>query len=350
MFSFTANSVNDALRKGLRHLLDDGVVEDSRNGPVLVAPGPVCTEYVNPRARVLYSPTRDANPFFHLFESLWMLSGANDIEFPCYFAKSYGQYSDDGKTMWDAYGYRWRQFFGWDQLEALVTELKANPASRRCVLAMWNAGSLLNRNGQSVDGPIKDDFFVATNGGKAVPCNTHAYFDLRYGVLNMTVCNRSNDAVFGCYGANAVHFSFLQEYAAARVGAPVGVYRQFSNNLHMYTDVHSRAWAEQVITESDVKEDYTDCPPISGGFDEDLKIFMIWAREVIRGEQKPGDMLSLYVPDMKTNLMGDVAVPMFLAWYYRKQKDEYSMNICLDGIDAPDWQKACREWVERRRK
>lgn len=50
----------------------------------------------------------------------------------------------------------------------------------------------------------------------------------------MMVTNRSNDIVWGCYGANAVHFSYLMEYIAAGVGVPVGKYRQVSNNLHMY--------------------------------------------------------------------------------------------------------------------
>src|ERR1035437_892492 len=120
-------NVNDALAAGLQYLIAEGLPEKSRNGPVLVAPGPVTTVYLKPLERVLYSATRDANPLFHLMESIWMIAGRNEIDFPCQFNKGYGQYSDDGKTMWDAYGWRWRNFFGYDQLIPIVEELRANP-------------------------------------------------------------------------------------------------------------------------------------------------------------------------------------------------------------------------------
>ena len=86
-----ARNVNDALAAGLRYLWAEGIPETSRNGPVLVAPTPVTTVYSHPTERVLLSPTRDANPFFHLMESLWMLAGKNDIALPVQFNKRFGQ-------------------------------------------------------------------------------------------------------------------------------------------------------------------------------------------------------------------------------------------------------------------
>ena len=56
------------------------------------------------------------------------------------------------------------------------------------------------------------------NESKDLPCNTHVYFSIREGFLDMTVCNRSNDLIWGCCGANAVHMSFLQEYVATMWG------------------------------------------------------------------------------------------------------------------------------------
>lgn len=345
MHSFEARSVTEALQKGLEHLLHEGLQENSRNGPVLVAPGPVCTEYLNPKARVLFSPTRDANPWFSMFESLWMLSGNNDIEFPCYFAKTYGQYSDDGKTMWDAYGHRWRRFFGWDQLDAIVAELKANAQSRRCVLSMWNAAPTI---GEQLHEGSDDDFYVATHGGKAVPCNTQAYFDVRGGKLNMTVLNRSNDAVFGCYGANAVHFSFLLEYMAVRVGVPMGVYRQFSNNLHLYTTPPPRAWAERVIEECREVAEEPHGPSMEPGFDDDLKVFMQGARAMIRESTTQALAVMMHPMDYRTALFQAVAAPMFNAWYCRKNRMLDMSDRWTAQIAAPDWKRACQEWIARR--
>jgi len=52
----------------------------------------------------------------------------------------------------------------------------------------------------------------------------------------MVVFNRSNDMVWGCYGANAVHFSFLHEFIGRSTGLPLGTYTQVSVNLHAYID------------------------------------------------------------------------------------------------------------------
>ena len=45
---------------------------------------------------------------------------------------------------------------------------------------------------------------------------------IKNGRLQMTVHCRSNDIIWGTYGANAVHFSILQEYVAARIGVDLG--------------------------------------------------------------------------------------------------------------------------------
>jgi thymidylate synthase len=351
MFSYKAYDVNQALQYAVEHLLHEGVEEASRVGSVIVAPGPVCIEYTNPRNRVLFSPTRDANHVFHVMETLWMLSGSNEIEFPVFFNASYSQFSDDGKTMWDSYGWRWREFFGYDQLELIVEELKNNPTSRRCVLSMWNSMPQHTHKNPvcTVYDADGEDFYVATHGGKAVPCNTHAYFAIRAGKLNMTVMNRSNDTFWGCFGANAVHFSFLLEYMAMRIGVSMGSYYQFTNNLHAYTEKFSREKMQQIAYECELYEGATELglgPALEPGLDVDLKLFMQWAMSVIRHS----DMSTEYVPALQTEFMADVVMPMFLFWVYRKRKVDEMSNLCLDGIEAPDWRRACREWKERRQK
>src|SRR6266478_1362063 len=116
------SNVNVALSEGLWWMKSAGVKEDSRNGPVLVSPEPVMTVYTRPTERVLSSPLRDANPFFHLMEALWMLAGRNDVAWPAQFAKQILQYSDDGVILWGGYGARWRRWFGYDQLTLLIKE------------------------------------------------------------------------------------------------------------------------------------------------------------------------------------------------------------------------------------
>jgi hypothetical protein len=68
------------------------------------------------------------------------------------------------------------------------------------------------------------------------PCNTHIYFRNVNGKLDMTICNRSNDVIWGMFGANCVHMSYLHEFVARASGLEQGKYHVMTNNLHFYQD------------------------------------------------------------------------------------------------------------------
>ena len=114
-------NVNDGFIKGMdllgRYRED---VKPSRAGNVIEVPEPVATVYENSRERVLFEDVRKANPFFHLMESLWMLGGANDLEYVKVYNKRMEEYSDDGITLQGAYGFRWREHFGGDKLSTII--------------------------------------------------------------------------------------------------------------------------------------------------------------------------------------------------------------------------------------
>jgi thymidylate synthase len=218
MHVITVRNVHEALPVAIDYLHSHGVRRDSRNGPVYQSPVPVTTVYERPTERVLFWPERDANPFFHLYESLWMLAGRNDIAPLVKFVPRMATFSDDGKTQNGAYGFRWRNAFDpTDQLQTIAETLTRNRDDRRCVLQMWDAMTDLGS-------PSKD-----------VPCNTMATFQVNTdGRLDLHVFCRSNDIIWGAYGANAVHFSVLLEYMALWIGVPVGRYYQLSMNWHGY--------------------------------------------------------------------------------------------------------------------
>jgi thymidylate synthase len=347
-----ANSVNDALYQGGLHLRSFGVESPSRNGPVIVSPMPVVTVYNQPRNRVLVSEVRDANPFFHLFESLWMLAGRNDVAFPAHFVGTMRQYSDDGETLHGAYGYRWRHWFGCDQLLEIIETLQKDPTTRRAVLAMW-------------DGVV--DLITANEGGKDVPCNTHAYFDTIDGRLNMTVLCRSNDAVFGAYGANAVHFSILHEFVAFAAGLPLGVYRQFSNNFHAYTELYTRILGGELTREAlgsfavavgrdciygvdDIGrlKNYarlaTQPTPIlqygesAEAFLEDCDIFCTTATSG----------MELLPKDFSSAFFQHTIAPMLRAWQLHKAKDYGEARLATLTIHSDDWRTAAQSWLSVR--
>lgn len=328
--TITVRNVNEALPRGLQLLECLGIGETSRNGTVIVFPDPVVTEYSRPWERVLFSQVRDANPCFHLMESLWMLGGRNDLAFLQEFVSTFGQFSDDGVTLHGAYGHRWRTHFDIDQLGWLVEELKQNPDSRRAVLQMWDATA---------------DIPKLSEGGKDVPCNVTAFFDRRGGVLNMTVCNRSNDMIWGAYGANAVHFSFLLEYMAAAVGVPMGKYRQFSNNLHVYPG-NIGAEKMRVMKEEDGERNpYSSLEVYALPLVDEPATFLL---ELGAWFEWGGEPPEGYV--WANKFLSRVASPMLRWWRFRKRGMTSEAWEAVNDIAAPDWRRACIEWSNRREK
>ena len=321
-------NVHMALPEALYQLSLDGVKRDSRNGEVLMFPEPVTTVYRSPKERVIFWADRDANPFFHLFESLWMLAGRRDVEYLSRFNSRINMFSDDGKVFHGAYGYRWNTWFKTNQIDRIISRLKKDPNDRRAVLTMWDG---------SVD--------LLLTSGKDVPCNISAVFSINHeNKLDMIVYNRSNDLVWGCYGANAVHFSILQEYVAFCVGVEVGVYRQVSNNLHAYVDIYDKlkhladeapdgytaSWNDSPYQRKEVAP-FPLMSTTKDDWNDDLRCFL------------SQDNMNYIDPFFRV-----VAQPMLDAWNLYKKgmlvEAIYEIDKCL----ATDWQKAGREWLTRR--
>ena len=241
-----ADTVNEALPVAVAVLKDQGYLEDSRNGSAVVMPGTLITDYLHPQFRVLFNEARDANPFFHLFEAMWMLAGRRDLKFVASFAANMKSFSVDGETLQAAYGYRWREHFAinWpedgsdenfmegerDQLAYIIRKLVEKPSSRQLVLNIWDP---------------QTDLVDSEDNAKDRACNLSVVFTPRPNIvqdqlfgysLDMTVCNRSNDLIWGAYGANQVHFGFLHEVVAAAACMRQGVYTQVGANSHLYTE------------------------------------------------------------------------------------------------------------------
>ncbi len=324
----SAVNVNSAFRDAFFWLKAAGQREESRNGGVIVAPGPVVTEYFRPQERVLFNEKRDCNHVFHLMEAIWMLGGQNKIDFLLPFNSKFGQYAETNGKVHGAYGYRWRNAFGNDQIIEVVAELTENPNSRRAVMAMWDPDKDL--------GADKRD----------LPCNTHIYFDLRDDKLNMTVCNRSNDILWGCYGANVVHMSMLQELIACWLKKPMGMYRQFSNNFHAYSD---NAQVAEFLLSPPMDEDwYSRKEPIGDG---------VVPYPLI--DYGKGDNPLLFLdectkfcenPDFKptSSFLYEIARPLRSIYLSRKAGVTGWRDVLYAMPSHNDWVVATRQWCDRR--
>lgn len=342
--------VNELYWRGMNMLITEGGVQDSRNGPVRVMPEPVCSVYRKPRQRVLFDLKRGANPFFHLFESLWMLKGRDDVAALNRFITDFGtRFAEEDGKVHGAYGHRWRHALGFDQLNAIVNRLRENPNDRQAVLQMWDA-SIPRCPAGECDAPGTGSNDLNGNW-KDRPCNTHVYFRVRnlskssldlQPVLDMMISCRSNDIVFGAYGANAVHFSILQEYMAGRIGVEVGRMEQVSFNYHAYLDVLERVGQPSYLetySGHDVKvhrmgSDWE-------AWDADLDQFFLWHRNLVeRGEHT----MRAY----KNRWFADTATPMFLSHFKYKNAMHGEANKIAATIAADDWRRAALQWFELR--
>ncbi len=328
---FKTDNINDAFTSVITHTINNKHLwtqESSRNGPVRMIDEPVTVTYDNPRHRVLHNVKRDANPFFHLMESIWMLAGSHNIQWLSHFNKRMMEFSDDGFTQWGAYGFRWRRHFDRDQLAHLIQLLKAQPTTRRAVLSMWDPAS-------------DNDRVLYYNGCKDVPCNTHIYFKIRNGSLDMTVCNRSNDLLWGMLGANAVHFSFLLEYIANSLGIQVGRYHQVTNNLHYYTEhLDTEDWTDKDLK---VNAPITSDPPPLFKNPDHRKTFDEECRTFISRKPETDEW-----PTFKNPFLQTIAAPMYYAWEAHKRRDYTRVRECLDIVCDADWAHAGYQWMSRR--
>ena len=334
-------NVNDAFR-GLVQIIQHSksvVGTPSRNGLVRKFPHPVTVCYQQPTERVLFNKARDCNPFFHLYEALWILAGRNDVASLKKYVSTIDQFSDDGVTFHGAYGYRWRHWFGYDQLEGVVEELSTNPGSRRVVLQMWD--STCN---PPYAGTEWSDSYKSVTGGKDVPCNTHAYFGIRQAelekqsFLDMTVCNRSNDVIWGMLGANVVHFSILQEYLAAHIGVEVGNYYQFTNNLHVYLDNwRPDEWLkDQFYLERKLVQHRIPLVRDIDAFDREL----------------PKVVDSIDTPIVTEPFLKNTFIPMMAAFRAHKRRNyigDLGAMTLIERVHSDDWRITGRDWLMTRK-
>jgi thymidylate synthase len=308
--------------------------EQSRAGPVLSIPQPVVLEIRRPYERVLFDVERNANPFFHVMETIWMLAGGNRVGFPARFNSTYVNYAEADGVVHGAYGKRWRDHwkvpgtngrYSLDQIQLAIAFLKEDPSSRQVVLSMWDPP-------EDLGAKVRDR-----------PCNTHIYFRAHEGVsdrqLDMTVCNRSNDLLWGMLGANIVHMTYLHELVAHGAGMEMGTYRVFTNNLHVYTETD----VYQNFSKGPVRQDpyhSIDTYPLLNG-KETVENLLQDCEDFI-DEKKPVAN-TVY----RTKWINEVAAPMYMAYRVRICKTGDGLDY-VEKIQAEDWRLACRQWIERK--
>ena len=163
---------------------------------------------VNPCARAGYHPARKWSLVYALVDSLMLFSPRNDLKLFSAFNPRMEEFSDDGLTLYGAYGPRIAL-----SLDLAIRKLKEDADTRQAIIYIG-----------------KDDDILPT---RDMPCTISLQFMLRAGALSLLANMRSGDFFLGLpYDIFA--FTTLQEIVANTLGVPMGMYFHNVASLHLY--------------------------------------------------------------------------------------------------------------------
>ena len=240
---------------------------------------PVVLTLTNVHRPFLANATRRANYRFGLAEAAWILSGSEDAQLIGGFNRQMLKFSDDGYTLWGAYGPR---LMG--QIDHVISSLSRDKDSRQAVVTTWRpqvhyvnasadclAGNVggnrylhaagVHTESRLADSEHKPDWDGFSWRTKDTPCTVAWHFQVRNGRLNLTVFMRSNDVWLGL-PYDLLSFTTVQRVVASVLGIDPGEYHHVVSNLHLYEQHWDKAGA---MTTSVVRET-VPLEPFGGAF------------------------------------------------------------------------------------
>lgn len=143
-------------------------------------------------------------------EALWILDGMDDLATIQTYAKSYAKYSDDGMSLYGAYGPRFRQ-----QFQGVVASLAKDSFTRQAVLSLWRVNPR-----QSAD----------------IPCTLSLQFLVRGDFIHCVTTMRSNDAWLG-FPYDVFCFSMMTVNVSLELARLTGKTLELGN-LHLNVGSH----------------------------------------------------------------------------------------------------------------
>ena len=207
-----ADSLDDLLAKVYRQLLARGTRIVPTKGPAREIYG-VLLKLSAPRLRLSRTESRGIL-FSCLGELLWILAGSNALDFIEHYIAEYRKFSDDGLTVFGAYGPRMFGRRPHDQLARVISSLKGKPDSRQAVVQLFDRSDTLK--------PHSD-----------IPCTCTLQFVIRDNRLHLLASMRSNDAWLGL-PHDVFAFTMIQELVARSLGVELGEYKHSVGSLHLY--------------------------------------------------------------------------------------------------------------------
>lgn len=175
----------------------------------------VSVEIQNPTDRNITTHWRKWSKNYAEREWNWYLSANPSVQEIKKFAPMWDKMHSGNNIVNSNYGFQWSRN---KQLQKVIEQLQKNPNSRQAWITIY-------------DGKEKDNYDFDT------PCALAVGFDIKPNSesVDMTVCMRSNDLVYG-FCNDQYCFSKLQEHVAHLLNRPVGTYTHFAHDMHIYND------------------------------------------------------------------------------------------------------------------
>lgn len=243
--NITAQTCDEAWRQAAMLVRNNGIEQESRT----FRSKDVTTETLellhssitieDPRQRIVLA--RPINPAFAIAEVIWILAGSKDLAFINYWNPLMKKFSDDGKSLHGAYGYRLGMnadsgfdyidpdtnvyfvpsHFAFNQLYEAYNALQNVPHTRQVILQIWDGRS---------DFPLYGKPRYAD-----IPCNIVSDLLVRDGKLHWRQTMRSNDLMWGT-PYNFIQWTTIQEIVAGWLDLEPGIFTLDAASLHVYAE------------------------------------------------------------------------------------------------------------------
>lgn len=151
-----------------------------------------------------------------VIELLWMLRGETNTKFLHQFGVTiWDEWARENGDLGPVYGKQMRNFFGKDQIQEVIYQIKNAPDSRRIIVSMWNPAEL---------------HLMALP-----PCPVLFQFEVFNGELSCHLYQRSADTFLGV-PFDMASYSLLTHLIANECGLKVGDFIHSFGNVHIYNN------------------------------------------------------------------------------------------------------------------
>ena len=130
--------------------------------------------------------------------------------------KESNEFAEKWGKLGPVYGKQWRDFFGVDQLEWLINEIKTNPDSRRLIISAWNPAQISQM--------------------ALPPCHCFMQFYVVDGKLSCQLYQRSADVFLGV-PFNIASYSLFTMMIAQVCGLKPGTFVHAIGDAHIYNNL-----------------------------------------------------------------------------------------------------------------